>query len=94
MTTKKPTHLIVTAGKSAGDSSLKQQLEKRAARFGTTTEASKPIADAEKLAARAARFADIKPTDGTVKKGSITTTTTTTDDKLAKRAARFADVRK
>lgn len=125
MSTKKPTHLVVTTGKQSavsGDSNpLKKQLEMRANRFGlnsssggTATASSssstssppssssslaKNPADAEKLAARAARFADLttqktsSPLSSTAKVAAGIANNNPIDaDRLARRAARFADI--
>lgn len=86
---------------------MKDQLEKRAARFqlGSTAPGNNPASD-EKLAARAARFADINkgaPVSTSSGKGlaaanaakaALTTAAHNPADaeKLAKRAAKFADV--
>ena len=122
MTTKKPTHLVVNRAVSK---ETREQMEKRAARFGltsddsasatttapsatrtSTTTKSVDSEQAAKLAARASRFADVKPLPDakTSKKPTLATTlgapakavTTAVSgadrDLLAKRAARFANV--
>lgn len=102
MTTKK-THIVLTTGKKTdGDSKLKQQLESRAARFGivegstaaTTNKVIDP-AEADRLAKRAERFADIqKSSPATKSTPAIAGSTTQEAERLAKRAARFADIPK
>lgn len=98
MATKKQTQLVITPGKATGNIpvDMKSQLEARAARFGMAASSTSCQVDQEKLAARAARFADIKTTEA--KTTSITTATPNVvsnpanADMLAKRAARFADI--
>ena len=106
MATTKKTHLVVSSsGESPGS---QDQLEKRAARFGLSLGAAggaaktsaSPLnpADNEKLAARAARFADVKAqpissTNTTAKTTTAPTLGNVADaGKMAKRAARFADI--
>lgn len=108
MATKKPTQMIVTAGtQQDGTNSMKDQLEKRAARFklGSTAPVNNPASD-EKLAARAARFADVNKgapvatnsgkgfAAANAAKAALTAAAhnPAEAEKLAKRAAKFADV--
>lgn len=105
MTAKQTTQTHVKLGSLRNDQSGDvTQLEARAARFGmgpggNGTSTGNP-ADRDKLAARAARFADIKK-DVQTKRTAATTTTSTNksnannngqNSRLAERAARFADI--
>lgn len=107
MTTKKPTHMIVTsASQQGGANPLRDQLEKRAARFGvgSATSSNDPATN-EKLAARAARFADVNKnvavatssgkgsSAAAVAKAALSNAYNPAEaDKLAKRAAKFAEI--
>lgn len=109
------THMVIKTTKQPAAADHKALLDLRANRFkagsstttatGSTcaaTSTSTDPAEAERLAARAARFADVKSgpaitTSGKVKIGSstnITTSSVVDAEKLAKRAARFADIPK
>lgn len=87
---KKPTRLIVTASSktTTGASAFKDQLEARAARFGSAITKDSP--DQDKLAARAARFAEVNKSQ-TAETRQVTSGPLD-EDKLAKRAARFAGI--
>lgn len=102
----KPTHAVVKMGtNNSTDSTLKSQKELRAARFGldtstgasstgqTTTSSGPTIlpVDPDKLAKRAAKFADVKSTSSSA--SSFRAPTAGVDnEKLAARASKFADV--
>lgn len=109
------THMVIKSSRQPVSEEQKAVLDARAARFKMDTSSGPSStstismnsnmdpAEAEKRAARAARFADVKAapsisTSGKVSLGATTTTLTSTSvvdaEKLAKRAARFADIPK
>lgn len=111
----KSTKLSVKTSQQSLSPEQRAQLEARAARFqgmgisvgssSSTVSTNKPSAivtnpaDAEKLAKRAQRFADVQSVPTIAKTGTVstnavmrTTLSSAETEKLAKRAARFANV--